>query len=244
MAAGAFFVVADLMEPMTVFLVAAGAAAVVFALPAAVAGLEEDDAEDEAVDAAIFFFTTVPALASLPVSLAFRRPRVVAADLLFAAAGAAAFLVREAAVVDVEPALELAVEAVPANFFVVVVVVDDAAVPRVPLALSTMLESRFGLEAVAEPAFTGDAGRDIVLFVGEVGRSRAGMMRAFDEVGDRMWPDWTDGGGSTAGAPRILFLGFSTAPWFSLSFVISSLNKGEKYVSEPKKEKPRFLHKK
>ena len=138
---------------------------------------------------------------------------------------AAAFFVREAAVVDVEPALELAVEAVPTNFFVVDV--DVAAVARVPLALSTMLESRFGLEAVAEPAFTGDPGRDIVLFVGEGGRSRAGMMRAFDDVGDRMWwPDWTDGGGSTAGAPRILFLRFSTAPWFSLSFVISSLKRG------------------
>ncbi len=240
-AAGAFFLdAADFIVFMTVLLG-------VFAF-AAVPHLEEEEA-----DAVDFFVTTVPVLASLlgslAVVLAFRLPRVAAAAVAGllpgllpvglpeeeeAAAAAAVFLVRAAAVDDVE--LEL-VEDAAVTFravvlvlvlvlvlvvvvVVVVAVVAVVAAPRVPFAFSTMFDSRFGL---APGPLTGDAGRANTGFAGEAGRSRAGTMRAFEEVGDRTWPGWADGG-STVGTPRILFLGCSTAPWFSLSaLLISSL---------------------
>lgn len=230
-AAGAFLApVADFMVPMTVLLAAAGA--LVFA--AAAAGALEAAAAPPppAAAAAPFFFTTVPVLVSLD-SLTFRLPRVavavaglLAAGLLPLGAGAGAgalleddggaappvFLVRAVPVV-VDPALELAEDVV------VTFLARPAPAPAVPARAVPLV-------VVGAAALTGDAGREnvgAVDFVGEAGRSRsrsrsrAGMMRALDEVGDRICPCCACGG-STAGAPRIRFFGFSTAPWFSLSW--------------------------
>lgn len=182
----AFLVVADFIVFMTVLL---AAGAFVFA-PVAL--------EAAAAPAPVVFFTTVPVLVSLD-SLTFRLPRVAVAvaGLLLpaagflpaaAAAGAAAFLARGA----VEPELELAEEAVVT--FLVSAAPPAPPPPRAPLAFSTMFDSRFDDDAfVPGPPLTGDAGRENVLgFAGEDGggRSRAGMMRAFDEVGDRICPWW------------------------------------------------------
>lgn len=187
-AGAAFLVVADFIVFMTVLL---AAGAFVFA-PVAL--------EAAAAPAPVVFFTTVPVLVSLD-SLTFRLPRVAVAvaGLLLpaagflpaaaAAAGAAAFLARAGAV---EPELELAEEAVVT--FLVSAAPPAPPPPRAPLAFSTMFDSRFDDDAfVPGPPLTGDAGRENVLgFAGEDGggRSRAGMMRAFDEVGDRICPWW------------------------------------------------------
>lgn len=214
MGAGGFFVVADFIVLMTVLFVVGAAALGAVAFE---------------TDPVVPFFITVPVLSSLD-SLTFRFPRVVvtAAGLLVAGllAGlpAAGFFVRAAAV---GPELEPAEDAMLALRGAAAVAV--AAAPRaVPLALSIMLDNRFEDDGVLVGPFTGEPGRansgveaDLT---GDAGRSRAGIMRAFDEVGDRICPCWTDGS-STAGAPaRIRFLAFSAAPWFSLSaLLISSL---------------------
>ncbi len=154
---------------------------------------------------AVVFLTTVAVLPSLDslVTLTFRLPRVVVVD----GGGAAALRVRPVAVVAVVPALELAVEEAVAFLAVVV--------GRVALALSTILERIFE-EALVGGAFIGDAGRLIIDFVGEAGRS-LGRMRVFDDVGDRTC-DAEMGAFGWMGAPRSLFLGLSIAsPWFSLS---------------------------
>jgi hypothetical protein len=146
----------------------------------------------------VVFLITVAVLASLDslAALTFRLPRVVAVE----GGGAAALRVRLAAVVAVVPVLELAVE--EAVVFLV------AAAGRVALALSTILERMFEEGLVVGP-FTGDAGRLIIDFIGEIGRS-LGRTRVFEEVGDRTC-DGATGAFAWAGRARNLFLGLSIA---------------------------------
>lgn len=156
------------------------------------------------LEAAVVFLTTVEVLASLDslAKLIFRLPRVAVVE----GGGAAALRVRPVAVVAVVPALELAVEEAVAFLAVIA--------GRVALAFSTMLERIFE-EALFAWAFIGDAGRLIIDFVGEAGRS-LGKTRVLEDVGDRIC-DAENGAFGLATAPRGLFLGLSTAsPWFSL----------------------------
>lgn len=166
----------------------------------------------------VVFLTTVAVLASLDslVTLTFRLPRVTAVD----GGGIAALRVRPVAVVVVAPALELAVEDV--------VVFLVAAAGRVALALSTILDRIF--EGLVVEALTGDAGRLIIDFVGEAGRS-LGITRVFEDVGDRIC-DAAIGTFGWMTAPRNLFLGLSIgSPWFSLSAPeISLLNSVSLYL--------------
>lgn len=147
--------------------------------------------------AAVVFLTTVAVLASLDslVTLTFRLPRVAVVD----GGGAAALRVRPVAVVAVVPTLELAVEEAVA--FLV------AAAGRVALALSTMLDRMF--EEALVGAFTGDAGRLIIGFEGEAGRS-LGITRVFEDVGDRTC-DVVTGGFIWVTPARSLFFGLSIA---------------------------------
>lgn len=162
----------------------------------------------EAVDA---LFTTVVVLPSLDslVTLTFRLPRVAPVD----GGATPALRARPVAVVAVFPALELAVDEV--------VIFLVAAAGRVPLALSTMLERMFE-EALPGGTLTGDPGRLIVDFMGEVGRS-LGRTRVFEDVGERTC-EAVMGAAACMTAPRTLFLGLSKAsPWFSLSAPETSL---------------------
>jgi hypothetical protein len=153
----------------------------------------------------VVFLTTVAVLASLDslVALIFRLPRVAATD----GGGAAALRALPVAVDAVAPALELAVEEVVAFLI---------AAGRVALdAFSTMLDKRFE-ELFIAGAFTGDAGRLIIDFIGEAGRS-LGTMRVFEDVGDRTC-DTVTGAFIWVTPARNLFLGLSrSSPRFSLS---------------------------
>lgn len=176
----------------------AGALLVVVGLAALVAVLLAAGAVLVVLEVAVVFLTTVAVLASLDslVTLTFRLPRVAVVD----GGGAAALRVRPVAVVAVVPTLELAVEEAVA--FLV------TAAGRVALALSIMLD-RMLEEALVVGAFMGDAGRLIIGFEGEAGRS-LGITRVFDDVGDRTC-DVVTGGFIRSIAARSLFFGLSIA---------------------------------
>lgn len=161
-----------LMVPMTVRLAGAGAAVLVDACDAVVAGL---------------FLTTVAVLPSLdslmPLTLLPVLDGAAARDAAVAVVAAAAFLV----LVVPPPAAELAVDEV---------VVFRVAAARVDRAFSTMLLRRL----LWDGFFMGDAGRAIKDFAGDAGRGGCcsvvddpggtrlrGTMRVFDDVGESTW---------------------------------------------------------
>lgn len=154
-------------------------------------------------------FTTVPVLPSLvSLLLLTLRAFLVAGRDAGArdAAGAAARLVRVAAVVPLE--LELAFE---------VAVTFRAAPARVALAFSTMLDKTLvAVVRVGPEFFSGEAGRAMADLTGDAGRGR--FRRELDEVGDKICAGRT----SAPGLTRIRFLALSTKS-FSLSPEIGSL---------------------